>query len=75
MYDRSCSILSVLAAIITVPVAVMSADPQSGAINHTHMLRFVQQPISIGVKIATVTRPLDLKVLTSADFGDGEHIR
>ena len=75
MFDRSWSFLSVVAALATVPVALYSAGLQPGSIGHTHILRFAQQPLSIGVKVATVTRPLDLDVLTSADFGDGEHIR
>lgn len=69
MFDRSWSYLSGLAAIAVVPAAVMYADAHSGAITHRH---FSAQPLHIGVKVATVTRPLDLKALSSADFGDGE---
>lgn len=75
MFDRSWSYLSGVAAVAIVPVAAMYAAAQPGTINHGRMLGIADQPMRIGVRIATVTRPLDLKVLTNADFGDGEHIR
>ena len=75
VFDRSWSYLSGIAAVAIVPLAAVFVAAQPGTFNHIHMLRFADQPMRIGVKIATVTRPLDLKVLTNADFGDGEHIR
>lgn len=75
VFDRSWSYLSGIAAVAVVPLAAMYATAQPGTINHGHMLRLAEQPLRVGVRIATVTRPLDLKALTNADFGDGEHIR
>lgn len=75
MFDSSSRYVPVLAAIAVLPLTVMLAGPQPGTINQTNILRFAPQPLRIGVEVATVTRPLDLKALSSADFGDGEHIR
>lgn len=75
VFDSSSRYLPGLAAIAVLPLTVMLAGPQPGTINQTNILRVAQQPLRIGVKVATITRPLDLKALSIADFGDGEHIR
>jgi len=73
VFDSSSRYVPALAAVAVLPLTVMLAGPQPGTINKTNILRFAPQPLRIDV--ATVTRPLDLKALSSADFGDGEHIR
>lgn len=75
MFDRMSSYLTGLAAVIVLPLTVTISASQSGSAHQTNLFSFVQQPFRIGVKIATVTRPLDLKTLSVADFGDGEQIR
>lgn len=72
MFDRSWGSLSAIAALGVLPLAIaQSGSPLSGS--NTANIAVSAQSVRIGVQVATVMHPLDLDVLTSADFGDSEH--
>ncbi|HPG89739.1 MAG TPA: hypothetical protein PLD46_08795 [Hyphomicrobium sp.] len=75
MFDRSWSFLTSFAAIALLPLAIQHADQTSSFTTHAIDVSFKARPVHIGVQVATVTRPLDLDALTTADFGDSELVR
>ncbi|MEQ1652100.1 MAG: hypothetical protein ABL897_06415 [Hyphomicrobium sp.] len=68
MFNRSWSLISAAGTIALLPLAL----PDVPAPHRQLAVNFSAQPVSI---VVTATRPLDLAVLTAADFGDGETVR
>lgn len=68
MLDRSWNYLPGLAAVALLPLAVHHSENKLSLAGKELAINIAAHP----VRIATVMRPLDLDVLTIADFGDGE---
>lgn len=68
MFDRSWSYLPSLAAVALLPLAIHHSEQQQSHAVKAPAINIAAHP----VRIATVMRPLDLDVLTIADFGDSE---
>jgi hypothetical protein len=70
VFNHSWSVLSALATIAVFPLVSNHPAQQSAPPNQTVSVQILAAPVTLGVQIATVIRPLDLANLTNADFGD-----